>query len=47
MTCATQEIHFWNPIFQKKKKKKKGGGRNKETSHKALKEKVQGEAYLK
>jgi len=30
-----------------KKKKKKGGGRNKETSHKALKEKVQGEAYLK
>jgi hypothetical protein len=47
MTCATQEIPLGNPLFQKKKKKKKGGGRNKETSHKALKEKVQGEAYLK
>jgi hypothetical protein len=44
--CNTRNT-FRESSFPKKKKKKKGGGRNKETSHKALKEKVQGEAYLK
>jgi len=44
--CNTRNT-FRESSFPKKKKKRKGGGRNKETSHKALKEKVQGEAYLK
>jgi hypothetical protein len=44
--CNTRNT-FRESSFPKKKKKKKGGGVNKETSHKALKEKVQGEAYLK
>jgi len=44
--CNTRNT-FRESSFPKKKKKKNGGGRNKENSHKALKEKVQGEAYLK